>query len=434
MKTTKDKNRFKPHLVEIEERPVSPLGRKILWAILIFMTLAALWLYFGKTDVVISARSTVIPMGDLQTIQALSTGSVKKIYVKEGDAVKKGEPLIEIDPTVEETNIEAKKRTLALLKLEAMKLNSLIEGRPFAAPEGTDPRIKAMIEGMYKSEKEGMIEQLARIDQQIGQIRERINATRVDMESAYRMYNMTRAQERRLKEVLDIIARRDYDRVRKERLNYQSRASQQRHIIAGYEEQLNELERQKQAMVESFRSSLYENLSQKEKQIAGLSAEIETYEYRKQKQVLASPVDGVVGKLAVNTIGAVVTPAQALVTIVPKDVPIQLKAKVMNKDIGFVKVGMEAKIKIDAYNFQRYGLIDGNVTKIGATAIEDKNLGMIYEVFVEPKQTWLEVEGEKRYLIPGMMATTELKVGERRIIEFFVYPLIKYYKEGISVQ
>ncbi len=434
MKTIEDKNRFKPHLVEIEERPVSPLGRKILWAILIFMTIAALWLYFGKTDVVISARSTVIPMGDLKTIQSLATGSVKKIYVKEGDAVKKGEPLIEIDPTVEETNIEAKKRTLALLKLEAMKLNSLIEGKAFVVPEGTDPRIKTMIEGMYRSEREGMVEQLGLIEQQSRQIEEKIDATKIDMENTDRMYRMVAMQERRLRKVLDIIARRDYERVKREMLGYRSRASQLSHTIAAYNEQLQELQRRKQAMVENFKSKLYEDLSQREKQIASLSAEIETYEYRKQKQILASPVDGVIGKLAVNTIGAVVTPAQALVTIVPKEVPIQIKAKVMNKDIGFVKVGMEAKIKIDAYNFQRYGLIDGNVTKIGATAIEDKKLGMVYEVFVTPKRTWLEVEGEKRYLIPGMMATTELKVGERRIIEFFVYPLIKYYKEGISVR
>jgi len=110
MLSTEDKNRFKPHLAEIEDNPVSPLGRKILWTIIIFMIIAVAWMFIGKTDVVVSARSEVIPVGNVKILQALSGGSIKKIYVKEGDAIKKGATLIEIDPTVEESDIGSKKR------------------------------------------------------------------------------------------------------------------------------------------------------------------------------------------------------------------------------------------------------------------------------------------------------------------------------------
>ena len=139
-------------------------------------------------------------------------------------------------------------------------------------------------------------------------------------------------------------------------------------------------------------------------------------------------------KLGVNTVGGVVSPAEKLLTIIPKDAPMQLKAIVENRDIGFVKDGMKAVIKVDTFDYQKYGFIDAVVEKISPNAIKDEKLGLIYEVYLKPEKNFLDVEGESRYLTPGMSATAELKVGERRIIEFFIYPLIKYYKEGISVR
>jgi len=172
MNNIDDKDRFKPHLVEIEDRPVSPLGRKTMWAILIFMALAVLWLFWGKTDVVVSARAKVIPMGDIKVLQPLSTGSVKKIFIKEGAFIKKGDPLIEIDPSVEETNIKAKKSTLALLELEAKKIKSLINGKPFRMPISTPPNIVILIYGIHKAEREFMIEQKRQILQQVRYLEE----------------------------------------------------------------------------------------------------------------------------------------------------------------------------------------------------------------------------------------------------------------------
>ncbi|RUM65679.1 MAG: HlyD family type I secretion periplasmic adaptor subunit, partial [Sulfurospirillum sp.] len=139
-------------------------------------------------------------------------------------------------------------------------------------------------------------------------------------------------------------------------------------------------------------------------------------------------------KVSFNTLGGVVQPAQELVRLIPKDAPMEFKAIVENKDIGFIKTGMPVAIKIDTYDYQKYGLFEGNVSKISPNAIEDKKLGLVYEVYIKPKNKYLMVDGQKRYLIPGMSATAELKVAQRRIIEFFVYPLIKYYKEGISVR
>lgn len=432
--SVKDKSRFKPHLVEIDDEPISPLGRKILWAILIFMALALIWLFVGKTDVVVSSRSEAIPIGNVKTLQSLTGGSVKKIFVKEGDSISKGTPLIEIDPTVEETNIEAKKRTLTILELETKKLESLIYDRAFLVSPDTPSNIATIIEGMYRSEKDMMAQEQIRIDQQINQINEEIRANRVDKNRAYSLYKMGLQEERRLKSVLDIIAKDEYYKVQKDNLSLKNEATRKSYEINRLKEQILEFEGQKLLIVKNFQSKLYADLTQKQKEILMLKSEIDTINFKKQKQVISSPVDGIIGKIAINTVGAVVSPAEKLMTIIPKDVPIQLKAIVANKDIGFIYEGMEVAIKIDTFSYQRYGFLDGKVKRISSNAITDEKLGLVYEVFVELQHTYLTVEGEKRYILPGMSATSEFKVGERRIIEFFIYPLIKYYDDGISVR
>ncbi len=217
-------------------------------------------------------------------------------------------------------------------------------------------------------------------------------------------------------------------------MGYQNEVTRLSHEILKLQEQLHEFTMKKLMIDQSYKNKFYSELAQKEKEIIALRSEIDMIEFKKKKQIIVSPVDGIVGKIGVNTVGAVVTPAEKLITIIPKDVPLQIKATVENKDIGFIKEGMRVAIKIDTFSFQRFGLIDGVVKKIGANAIEDKKLGFVYEVFIEPKKVSLMVEGEERYLLPGMSATAELKVGQRRIIELFVYPLIKYFNEGVSVR
>ncbi len=434
MKSTKDKNRFRPHLVEIEERPISPLGRLILWSILIFMALTVLWLFFGKTDVVVSARAKVIPLGDIKILQPLSTGSVRKIYVKEGDFVKKGDPIIEIDPTVEESNIEAKKDILSQLELEVAKIKSILNKTPFQIPPGTNPKTAALITNAYDTQLQTIQEQNKQIDEQIKQLNEQISSTQIEKNRMEQFYRLGIQEERRLKKVLDIIAKNDYYKIQKQNLNYKNEIQKLTHNIEGLKRRLDEINMKRTLITQDFRNRNFADLVEKEKKIIAYRSEIEMIEFKKKKQIIKSPVDGIVAKLAVNTTGAVVTPAEKLVAIVPKNVPIQLKASVLNKDIGFIKVGMPVAIKIDTFNFQRFGLIDGTVAKIGANAIEDKKMGPIYEVYIDPKKTSLIVEGEERFLMPGMSATAELKVGKRRIIELFVYPLIKYFNEGISVR
>jgi hemolysin D len=152
---------------------------------------------------------------------------------------------------------------------------------------------------------------------------------------------------------------------------------------------------------------------------------------RNQQQQLISPISGQVQQLAVHTIGGVVTPAQALMVIVPEQSQVEMDALILNKDIGFVHEGQKAAVKIDTFNFTKYGLIDAEIMTISDDAIQDENLGLVYSARIKLHQDGLQIDDRWVKLSPGMSATSEIKTGKRRLIEYFLSPLLRYKQESV---
>ena len=207
---------------------------------------------------------------------------------------------------------------------------------------------------------------------------------------------MALERKQRLQSVIDIIPRTQYDEVTQE-------AAVVAHEIKSYEATLKELRNKKEQI-------------------------------EKQIQTIKSPIDGYVNSVKIHTIGGVVAPAEELMTIVPKDAPLEIKAKVYNQDIGFVKENIPVTVKIDTYSFQKYGYLNGKVSVVSPNSIMDERMGAIYEVYITLDNTHLMVEGKEETAKVGMTTTNEIKIGKRRIIEFFIYPLIKYLDESIKVR
>lgn len=432
---TKDKHEFTPLLVEIEDRPTSPLGRGLLYAILAFMVIGLLWLFLAKIDVVVSARGKVVPEGEIKTLQPIESGSISAIRVREGQAVKKGDVLIEIDPSVTVTDLESKQKNLSLLELEIDRLNALVSDKPFIPNSTcTDTAAIATQQLAYLSAKSAYEQQRMVIEQQILQTRSQSDASRSDLSRLGQLLSNAKEREARLKEVLDIIAKRDYVEAQNQRIEYQEQYRMKEHAITQSNSHIRELQEQLHLITQEYRSKLLAELTQKSKEATALRTEVETTLFRNAKQSITSPVDGYVGKLLITTVGGVVTPAEKLITIIPKNAPLLIKATVQNQDIGFIAKAMEAEVKIDTYDFQKYGLIHGNVKHIADDAIEDEKLGPVYEISITPTNTTLKGEGKTLPIHAGMSVTAELKVGKRRVIEFFIYPMIKYLDEGLSVR
>lgn len=173
------------------------------------------------------------------------------------------------------------------------------------------------------------------------------------------------------------------------------------------------------------------NKQQVDLQVANLQQESIKAQQGLKQQSITAPIDGQVQQLAIHTVGGVVTPAQVLMLIVPRQSQLEVEAMVLNKDIGFVEEGQRVAIKIDTFNFTKYGMLEGEIINLSDDAIQDENLGLVYSIRVRLDQDKLQVENKWVRLSPGMSVTAEIKTGHRRLIEYFLSPLLRYRQESI---
>lgn len=406
-----DSYEFRPIITEIEESPVNPLGRTTFWIIISLIFFTALWLFFGKVDIVVPARGKVIPDGEIKIIQPLETGVVKEIHVKEGDFVKQGQTLIEIDTSTTQPQLQSLQANLDYINTERQRL----KGEIVQNAENSYTQNE-----LAKSAYADLQNQLASKNHEIKRLRE-------DIANYQKQLTLNLDKERRMRDVEDIISRNDLDKVHAENMDYRSR-------IASLNEQIRSIQKDADYIRTNFRTQNLTQLADRDKQANELEANIKEIEFKKQQQNIISPVDGYVNTMLVHTIGGIVTPAEKVISIVPADSPLIIKVSVLDKDIVFVKEGMPVQVKIDTFDFQKYGMIEGKVKKVSKDSVEDEKQGLVYDVFITPVTKSLTVDGKEQPISTGMGLSAEIKTGKRRIIEFFIYPIIKYWSEAVSIK
>ena len=428
-----DSHEFKPVLSEIEDAPVSPLGRFTFWIIVSIMVVTVLWLTIGKVDIVVSARGIVIADGESKIIQPLDTGVISSILVKEGDFVKKGQALMEIDPATTEPQLESVQKNLEDTLLEIKRLNATATGGEFNTDNINNETVQIQ-ESIYKSSLSALNNQIEVKKLELSKTQDELNAAKEEKSAKQQILGSLIDKEQRMKNVLDVIAYDDYQNTVNEIKNLKAEVSKLNYKISELNSQKIQTQREINAINDEFKAKNLEQLADKTKTANELKANAEQIIFRNTKQTIVSPCDGYVDKLFIHTNGGVVTPAQQLFAITPVNTPLMIKATVLNQDIGFVKEGMNVSVKIDTFNFQKYGMIEGEVKTVSKNSIEDEKLGPVYEVYITPITHSLKVEGKDEQIRTGMSLTAEINVGKRRIIEFFIYPLIKYLDEGMSVR
>lgn len=435
-KQHKDHHEFQPLLVEIEDRPLNPLGRSILWIVFGVIFFGILWLSFAKIDIVVSARGKVVPTGEIKILQPIETGVISKILVKEGEHVSKDQVLMQIDPSVTQTSLASKDKDLIVHILENERLSALVENRKpkWSEFKHFDKALLTEQQDLYTHQYDSLKASKSQYSMKKSQVQAQYNSAKSDVQRLEGILQKEQMRLQRMEKVLDIIARNDYEEAQKSANNIHEQLNMAGHKEYESKQHLKEIEHEEKVYIEQTISTWFGQLLEKKKELRALESEINAISFQNRQQQIKAPLSGYVAKLMVNTEGGVVTPAEKLISLVPDDAPLIIKATVLNQDIGFVTKQMPAAIKIDAFTFQKYGLIEGVVDSIGNDAIEDEKQGLIYEIKVIPKTDSLMVEGKEKRLEPGMNVTTEIKVGKRRIIEFFIYPIIQYMDEGLSVR
>jgi len=180
-----------------------------------------------------------------------------------------------------------------------------------------------------------------------------------------------------------------------------------------------------------IRSNRLDELVEAERQLKAVTQELLKAERRSSLRLLTAPVAGTVQQLSIHTVGGVVEAAKPLMVIVPKDSKLEVEAKILNRDIGFVKVGQSAEIKLEAFPYTKYGVINGRVLHISSDAIADEQLGLVYEARIEMSAAAIQVQDKMVNLTAGMATTVEVKTGNRRVLEYILTPLLRYRAEAL---
>ena len=428
---------FLPEALEIVETPPSPFGRLILWVILGAFIFAIGWSWFGHVDIVATAQGKVVPAGQVKTLEAPEAGVVREIFIKNGDQVKAGEVLIKLDPTLASADSETVRKerlqaeTRAAIARGVLQFLETGQGEFEAPPQSPDAvvavserqlqsRISAyQAESSVISEEKNqaqasrasLVQEINKIKNMLPLLEERVRSTKDLAEKGW----MSRMEAMRLEE--ELIARRaDYDIAR-------GRLNEARATIASAERRVSLLSRQ-------LRRDALSELAEAEAIIADRTEAEKKAAVRNAWQTLRAPVDGTVLGLSVFTIGELVEAGAPILLIAPEGEELIVEALILNKDIGFVREGDEVSVKIEAYPFTRYGLVEGTLENISADAVPDENVGLVYAARVTLKEPFVGEGNFRRPIASGMNATAEVKTGKRRIIDFILSPIAKAQKEA----
>ncbi len=438
--TEQEIHQFLPAAIEIEQSPAPKFGRSILWAIITLFVIALVWSYFGKVDIVAVAQGKVIPSERVKQIQPLEAAIVSEIHVKEGSFVNKDDPLITLDPTMAVADVNQIGSEWRDAVAQQARVDAFVDwlrnatGQPPVLNAGAhaDP---LQMEKQNKLLKQEILEYLAKIEsvvQETERLKAELEVTEAEVDKQSRLLPVIKERV----EALEILYRKEYvAKIQYLELKQQLIENEQNLAI-----QTARLKTLKAAILTNrakLRALKHEQLKNVHAQRNDLDVKIATLYEQKNKAEkratqynLKAPISGYVQQLAMNTIGGVVTPAQVLMDIVPENSLLEIEAFVLNQDIGFVRDGQSAEIKIETFNFTKYGLLDAELASLSNDAIQDENLGLIYRAMFKLKTDKMLVEESWIRLSPGMNVTAEVKTGKRRLIEYFLSPLMKYKQES----
>ena len=434
MRTTLERE-FLPAALELIETPAPALPRAVLWAIVAALGFAIGWSCIGKIDLVAVAPGKVIAADRTKLIQPAEVGVVKKILVADGQTVRAGDVLIELEAAATATGADTARQREALMaaRLEAARHEALARGAQLKAPPGA---AKALVDAETRAMASQVQEhraKLAEFDAEIVRRTAELNAVR---ELANKLAQTLPIAQRRAEDYKNLVEQKfvsqhGYLEREQARIENERDLAFQQARVAQLAAAVEETRRRRDSLVAEYERTEINAKVDADKRAALLAQELVKAETRQSQQTLTAPVDGVVQQLAVHTIGGVVTPAQALMVITPSDYQAEIEAQLDNRDVGFVRVGQHVEVKVDTFPFTRYGTIPGTVSFVSSDAVQDEKRGLVFQARVKLDKPAIRVDEREVSLTPGMAVTAEIATARRRIIEFFLDPIRRTAAEAL---
>jgi hemolysin D len=430
---------FLPAALALRDTPLHPAPRIAMGLIMLFAAIALLWAVFGKIDIVASAQGKLIPDDRSKVIQPMETASVLAIHVRDGQRVAAGDLLIELDATQALADSTRVNQDLLAARLEVALARALLAAlespqSPRLAPDFAVDAVRLAAEQRQLDGRHGELRaRLEQLDAEIARREAELRSTRELVEKLAQTAPIAQQRAQDYKDLFEknFVSRHGYLEREQARIEQERDLAAQQAKVEEIRAALLEGQRQRMSLIAETRRATLDVLTQAEQKVAGLMQDQVKAQDRGRLLRLTAPVSGSVQQLAVHTVGGVVTPAQPLLVIVPGDNALEVEAFLENKDIGFVRAGQAAEIKLETFPFTKYGTIPGKVIQVSSDAIQDEKRGLVYAARVKLDQATLLVDGKTVNLTPGMAVTVEIKTGKRRVVEYFLSPLMQYGDESL---
>jgi hemolysin D len=422
-----DEAAFLPAVLSLQETPTHPAPRRAAIAICALFAIVLLWSLFGRIDIVAVAQGRIVVSERTKTIQPLEASVVNKVLVKDGDAVKAGQVLVELDGTTANADQASVAEQFKVSDADAQRASALLNAMATGhAPKGADAQLQAEWQDIGARSAKLDAEQRRRTAE-AATVQEAI----AKLEATLPLARQRETDVRGLAEQGFMNQHAGQDRSR-ERIELERDLALQRARLAEAAAAIAESRQNKTAFNAETQRALRDRQARASSKRDQLAQEKSKTEQRSRLTQLIAPVDGTVQQLAVHTAGGVVTPAQVLMIIVPKDAEVTAEVVLENKDVGFVSAGQSAEVKLETFPFTRYGTVRATVANLSADAVNDEMRGAIFPATLKLSQTHLNVDGRRITLAPGMNLSAEIKTGQRRVIDYLLSPVQRAADESMK--
>lgn len=436
---------FAPGLLAIQESPPPKLPCAVLYSVATLFGILLVWAIFGRLDVVAAAEGRLVPKTYVKIVQPAEGGIVRDILVHEGQSVEEDEVLMRMDAALTEADERAIRNDFELKRLQLRRIEAELAGEPMTSTPDDPSELFIQVSAQHEAHRQAYLDSIAEEQAVLDKTRHELRAAE---EMLYKLEE-TVPMYRKSAEAFKTLGKDGYfgalavEEKRRDLIEKEQELRAQTATVASLKSMIAASEKKLAQITSSYRSALQDERVESESHFNRMREELQKIEHKSGLLALRAPQRGTVKDLATHTVGTVVSPGTVLMTLVPHDEPLNAEVFVRNEDVGFVHEGQRVKVKLAAYPFQKYGMIDGVIAHVGADAADlgadpaqnvaqpqEAANSMRYKALVQLEEQHLDTEGQRFGLTPGMQVVADIHLGQRTVMEYLLSPVQKAWREA----
>lgn len=424
-------------------RELPPLYTRLLTGSLSALVFGAIaWAHFSIVDEVAVTQGELVPSQQIRPVRALDGGVIREIHVQEGDLVKKGQILIEQDESVTEAAVERLRESINLVRQDIARLEAERTGQSSTGSALQDQLLTARLQD-YDSRQAAAAAEANRQAAAIAQAEAQLTRLQGNLENARKTLVNAQERERSLRSLngSGAVPRFDYLEARDRLTQAQDQVTSLQQEIRGQQQEIRQAQQSfrgakqtSETLNSQRRTEILAQLNQRREELTNLEGQLAQAVKQQEQEFIRAPIDGKVYNIQVSPSEGTVEPGEELLSILPDDNTLILDVRVLNRDIGFIREGMPAKVKLATFPFQEFGTIDGELVQISPNATVDKDLGPVFAAKVRLSRNTVNVSGRDVELTPGMAATAEIVTRQRSILVFLIEPITTRFNDAFGVR